>query len=363
MNKAERFQYLLQRYVAGDITSAEHEELFEYLSAHEFDEQLGENILQDLANQQEYEQTDLPPHISQEIIHNIFAAEKNTQTILPVTKKVIPLWKWIAAASAILMVVSSYWFYIYKYSMHDRNFASIIPGTDLIQKNNTDTQQVILLNDGSKVFLRPKSTLHYPVSFNTTTREVYLEGEAFFEVAKNPKKPFLVFYNNIVTRVLGTSFTVNTNTETGNVEVSVRTGRVQVYENDRLLQSASSTKGVIVTPNQRAVYKHTNRAFEVTLVEAPQPIAANEQEPLNSNNFQPSAFIYEQEKLKNIFSQLEKAYGIEIVVENTNLYNCVFTGDISVSDLFTKLKIICLTTNSSFEINGTKILIKGKGCN
>ncbi|MBS1654030.1 MAG: DUF4974 domain-containing protein, partial [Bacteroidetes bacterium] len=73
-------------------------------------------------------------------------------------------------------------------------------------------------------------------------------------------------------------------------------------------------------------------------------------------------FNYEQEKLENIFDQLEATYGIEIIPENPNLNNCVFTGDLSGEDLFTKLKILCLTTQSSYEINGTRVLMKGHGC-
>ncbi len=363
MNKADRFHYLLRQYVAGTLSTAEHEELFGLLSTPEYDAALDQHIQNDLAEGESGQHADLPPHIAQEIIRNIFSSEKNTADILPLQKHIFPIWHWAAAASVILIAVTAYLFSSGYHKTGHGSLASLIPKSDLIQKNNTDTQQLVLLSDGSKVFLKPRSSIHYPAAFAAGSREVYLEGEAFFQVAKNPQKPFFVFYNTIVTRVLGTSFTINTNAKTGNLEVSVKTGRVQVYENDQILTSAYQGKGVIVTPNQRAIYKTEKRAFETTLVETPLPVPNNEQGHESADATQSPGFVYDQEKLRDIFIQLEAVYGIEIVVENTNLYNCVFTGDVSVHDLFTKLKIICLTINSTFEINGTKILIRGKGCN
>lgn len=358
-HKAERFHELLRRYIAGDISLTEQEELFSLLSTHAYDDILEQSIQQDLASNESSHHANLPPHIAQEIIRNIYAAEKSTAAVLPASKRTIPLWRWVAAASMLVAVALVYMLTAGNGHTGDRNFASIIPSTDRFLKNNSDTVQTIVLQDGSQVFLKPQGTIHYPDQFNTASqREVYLEGEAFFQVAKNPQKPFLVFYNHIVTKVLGTSFTVHTNAHTGNVEVAVRTGRVQVYENDRIVSSEQSAKGVIIMPNQKAIYKKEKRLFETTLVELPQPV---QQEHAKAVVAAP-VFVYEQEKLKTIFNQLERVYGIEIIVENTDLYNCVFTGDLSVHDLFTQLKIICLTTNSAFEINGTRILIRGKGC-
>ncbi|MEJ7678206.1 MAG: DUF4974 domain-containing protein [Segetibacter sp.] len=143
----------------------------------------------------------------------------------------------------------------------------------------------------------------------------------------------------------------------------VKTGKVQVYENEKLLKGNEQNNAVIITPNQKAIYKEKNRLFQTTLADSPQPIVANEAINTDSNPIDKEPFIYEQEKLSDIFQHLTKRYGIDIVVENDNINNCLFTGDISDNNLYNKLKIICLTTNASYEINGTAILVKGKGCN
>src|SRR4029077_14541011 len=134
------------------------------------------------------------------------------------------------------------------------SFAALIPDSMITKTNSGDHQEIVNLSDGSRVTMQPHSVLHYARKFSTDKREVYLQGEAFFRVAKNPSKPFLVYYNNLVTKVLGTSFNVNTNALTGNIEVSVKTGRVQVYENKQLIND-SKNKAVILTPNQKVIYK------------------------------------------------------------------------------------------------------------
>jgi hypothetical protein len=141
--------------------------------------------------------------------------------------------------------------------------------------------------------------------------------------------------------------------------VEVSTGKVQVSENLKLSKSATTITPVIITPNQKVSYDKTIRRFETTIVSHPVFVLNNEEPEI----LDPHALLFDQQKLSNVFSQLEKFYKIEITVENAALYNCVFTGDISHLDLFSALKIITITTNADYEVNGTKILIKGKGCN
>lgn len=364
MEKNDRFSFLLQQYTSGNISDDEQDELFELLSTSQFDSDLSSMIQKELKEGRFDKSADLPPHIAQEIIRNIFKAEKNTAQILPIRKRSFRIWHWVAAAAAsVIFIALSVYFYGYSSkNFNQKSFTAFIPGNTISEYNSTQKEEVLTLSDGSRITLQPKSTLHYPRQFSAGKREVYLEGEAFFQITKNPQKPFLVYYNNIITKVLGTSFTINTNPQTGNVEVVVKTGRVQVSENEKLVKGDELNNAVIVTPNQKAIYKTETRLFETTLVEKPEPIADDDHTHIESQPNHKENFIYDQEKLLNVFKQLEERYGIEIITENANLNNCVFTGDVSDQDLYTKLKIICLTTNSSYEINGTKILIKGKGC-
>jgi transmembrane sensor len=356
MNKIDRFTYLLDLYVSGQITPDEHDELLELLSTHRYNDLLAVSIQHDLESPIQ-RGADIPPHIAEEIVRNIFNAEKNTARVLPISGRRFS--KWMVAA--VILVIAAAGLYLLvpaeKTATSQYSFAALIPDSMVTKTNNGDKPEIVRLSDGSSITMKPGSSLHYARQFGADERVVFLEGEAFFRVSKNPGRPFLVYYNNIVTKVLGTSFNVNTNESTGNIEVAVKTGRVQVYENERLLKD-SRNKAVIITPNQKVVYKTHDRVFETLLIEEPQPIAVNEkEEPLHV------PFVYHEEKMQEVFKHIENNYGIEIVVENSNINNCGFTGDVSGQDLYTKLKIICLTMNATYEINGTKILIKGKGCN
>lgn len=358
----ERFRQLLQLYISGNISVQKKDELFDNITSNQFDDVIEQYIQQDLKEGHAGANADLPPHVAEEIIRNIFSAERKTAAIIPLQKKSITTWRRVAIAAAIfIFITSGYLFLKNKYTSTSAGYTSLIPTGSITEKNTLDSQKDILLPDGSVVTLKPQSAIHFQKGFNdSSVREVFLEGEAFFKVTKNPSKPFLVYYNNIVTKVLGTSFRINTNPKNGNLEVSVKTGRVQVFENAKLFNEKTTISSVIVTPNQRAIYHVDKELMETALVTNPEPILLNED---TSGNATGEKFNYEQEKLSAVFAQLEHAYGIEIIVENPKTNNCIFTGDVSGQDLFAKLKIICLTTNSSYEINGTRILIKGNGCN
>jgi len=359
MNELNRFDYLLDRFLSKTISPPEQDEFFDLLLSDHYDDAIGARMTSDFRASIISEAADLPPHIAQEIIRNILSSEKKTLATLPRRRKLFSSgWHWAAAAAMLGFVVLSAWLLVAN-NNNRQAFAEFIPDSTVNNTNTTGQPLAVILPDGSSVTLQPQATLHYSRQFTGNTREVYLEGGAFFNVAKNAHQPFYVYYNKVVTKVLGTSFNVGTNPRTGNIEVVVQTGKVQVYENEKMIHTKEIAAGVIITPNQKAIYKADQRIFEATLVEDPQPvIAAGAPGPKAKGSF-----VFEHTRLADLFKQLETRYAIEIVVENESIYNCVFSGDISEQDLYGKLKFICLTTNADYEINGTKILIKGKGCN
>jgi transmembrane sensor len=300
---------------------------------------------------------EIPPHIAQEIARNIFRSEKENARIIPIRSGTFSLYKWAIAVSAIIIIIVGSYYQIRNRKNSGISFSNFNQKTDSFCSNESSSQtREVQLPDGSMVILNPKSSLYFSKGFSRGTRDVYLEGSAFFNIAKDPQRSFLVFYKDIVTKVVGTSFSINTNAQTGLVEVSVKTGKVQVYENP---QSSGSEKNnaVIVTPNQKVIVDAPKHHMETVLVETPLPIPK-----AGLNESEHTLLVFEQVKLLEVFNKIGTVYGIEIDVENERIYNCDFTGDLSSLDLFTAIKSICIATNSSYEINGTRILIKGKGC-
>jgi len=225
--------------------------------------------------------------------------------------------------------------------------------------NNSGNIKKIQLEDGSFVSIYPGSKLAFPKHFAPDKRQVYLEGEALFTVSKNPNRPFFVYNNQIVTRVLGTSFTVQN--KNGKIEVAVKTGRVAVYENGEqinLNEVEQKSNGVIITPNQKVTYYQQERHFVTSIVDQPVPAPTETSQPDIANHFN-----YNETPVYKVLQDLEDTYKLEIVLENEKIKNCLFTGDLSNQNMFNKLESICVAFSSSYEIKGTRILLKsGKDC-
>ena len=353
MNR-KAFYHLLERYVEGNCTEEERKLVEQWY------ELLGDDEDQDPAMPaREIKETlqRLWPAIQQQTI----LAEKDEPPPPPAT--IIPWLRWLSAAAVVIGIgIVAFW-YFRTNKTHDivsRNQA--VAGMNKV-KNNKTVNDTVHLRDGTIVVLEPQSGLYYPDSFTTVKREVYLEGNAFFKVTKNPKCPFYVYSKNIVTQVLGTSFFVKTNPLTDTVEVSVRTGKVAVYEYGQETvknRRNEESNGVILKPNQKVIYNGEDHHFRTTLVEVPLPVVVsnnNTEDKITELNF-----VFDETPVAEVLEHLEQAYHIEMVMENETLAKCLFTGDIKGQNLYDQLEIICESVQATYEIRGTRILIKGSGC-
>jgi hypothetical protein len=358
---------LLKKYLDGHIGDAEKNELFR-MSADDSIRQLLEEMIEDDWNQNQLSGDDLSPLLSEKMLRTILNSAKNTDSLFTYSQKrrVLPIFS-MAAIFLLVVFGAAFYFYSENQKKLTNQFEASIPQTNTKKINTSTAPLELVLEDGSTVKLTPNSTLSYPKRFATDKREVYLTGEALFDITKNPEKPFLVYYDNIVTRVLGTSFTIKTNSNTKDLEVSVITGKVHVFENKLLSSNTDShrdLKSVILVPNQKAMYNIKNHDFETTLADSIHSLVGfKDISKSNKLVALEESFIYEKStRLKAIFHQLETVYGVDIIVDNDNIYNCVFIGDLSKQEMLKKLNIICMTVGATYEVKGTKILVSGKGC-
>jgi len=300
--------------------------------------------------------------IEDRLWNKIQSANISTPYKAPLKTKRMTWWKYAAAASltGVIVLLSFVWFQSKKKQTATESLVATKVNEGFMEEmNNSDTAKNIKLEDGSSVTIYPGSKLAFPKHFAVNKREVYLAGDAFFTVSKNPNRPFFVYNNQIITQVLGTSFGIHK--RNGQVEVAVKTGRVAVYENKdqiSLNEVQEKSNGVIITPNQKVTYYQEERHFVTSIVDQPLPILKE------SNAKIPEAHLnYNETPLNKVLNDLENTYGLEIVLENEKIKNCLFTGDLSGQNLFNKLESICLVFNASYEIKGTKILLKGgKDC-
>ncbi|MWB93960.1 DUF4974 domain-containing protein [Flavobacterium sp. GA093] len=269
---------------------------------------------------------------------------------------------WLSSVAATLFFCFlSIWFYNNQISPSN----TVVTYNELIeenneglveQTNNSDKPQIITLSDGSSVLLQPKSKLSYPKIFTGNERKVYLSGEGFFEISKNPKKPFFVYANEIVTRVVGTSFRIKAYSDQQNVEVLVRTGKVRVKSNELI----SNSDEIVLLPNQALRFVRKELVFnKITDITEDKSLIQN------VGNIEQLSFEFTDIPVTQIFKTIEQAYLVNIDFPKDKLKDCHLTTSLSDQPLSEKLKIICksIGNNTNYEMNGNQIIITSEGCN
>ncbi len=215
-----------------------------------------------------------------------------------------------------------------------------------------------VLSDGSKVILEPNSRIWYE-DF-TDVRKVHLEGDAYFDVARDPDRPFLVYTGELLTTVVGTTFTIRSS-QKKEVEVAVHSGKVivgAVAQDGVFSKRTTLRKEVVLTPNQKVIYELSKKDFILDLVDEPRIVVPSVAAAAEQQNL----FVFEGVPLDDVLHLLEKTYGIQVVTLDESLRSCPVTADLSAESLYTKLDIICAALNAQVDKNGTRIILKGGGC-
>lgn len=234
--------------------------------------------------------------------------------------------------------------------------------------NDSREVRIVTLGDGSTVHLEPGSHLRFreypeepdrarfdrvpPARPDAARREVYLEGEAFFEVARKPEKPFYVYAYGLVTKVLGTSFRVTGHRNAGEVKVQVSTGVVTVYR-EKTTGSDPEASGLVLTPNQQAVFKKEEEKLTRSLVEQPKTLVSPER-------FE--AYAYSYTPIAKIFEALEKLYGVKIIYDTERFSKCMLTMSFSDESLYENLDVISKVVDAGYQIIDAQIVFSGSGC-
>ena len=353
----QEFKILVDGYLKDTLSPEQLEVFFSLVLSGEYDYLLSESFVSGLQQNRDL-RAGIPHDVSDKIIRNIMSSENFAKNTIVWSVPVKRFNRYLVAASILLILITSY--FLKSLIIGDSNLLpnGVAKSAYHYKDNLTKRPLKVVLDDGSQITLQPLARLYYSVK-QIHKREVFLEGDAFFDVTKNKEAPFFVYSGAIVTKVLGTSFNI-TNPSNGNTEVLVKSGRVQVYENKINDKGVLiNSQAVILQPNHKVVFHAENKSIELTLAEKPELIKnTNGYTCIDSSAVE---FVYVRARLKDVLKELEHHYGIEIIVSNDDLYKCYFTGDITEQDLYTKLKMICLTTNTNYEVNGTKILITGSG--
>jgi ferric-dicitrate binding protein FerR (iron transport regulator) len=211
-------------------------------------------------------------------------------------------------------------------------------------KDSVSQRQLINLPDGSKVVLNTNSKLEYPPDFSNNTREVYLNGEAYFDIAHNPSKPFIVHTGSISTKVLGTAFNINAYRSQQFVEVTVTRGKVEVKAKEKLLG--------VLQKNEQIIFHTATEKFSKKIVST-EPVVA----------WKKNELYFDDIRFAEAALVLSNRFNVTIEFTNTKVRNCQFTAAFNDSTtLEHALTVICELNNATFKKEENKIVIDGEGC-
>jgi transmembrane sensor len=203
----------------------------------------------------------------------------------------------------------------------------------VVAANSLERNIEVILPDGSKAYLNRNSELSYFKNQGTSTRNVTLKGEAFFDIKRDPSKPFIIDAGKASIKVLGTSFSVLTSNSKNAVEVFVKTGSVMVSDN-------IGTQNLVLEPG--FIGTMDSNSSSKTVNENPNYLSWNT-----------DLLVYNGKTLDVVFTDLKKVFNIDVAADDPEILTESITTVFDNQPQETIIRIICTTFNLSYKKDGS----------
>jgi transmembrane sensor len=253
------------------------------------------------------------------------------------------------AASLLLIAMAAIFGWYLSGTQEEVHFAEGIklPENSEVITSEKGKRSVLTLEDGTRVWLNADSRIAYRTDFTKgKTREVFLEGEAFFDVTENKTKPFIVNTASIAVKVLGTAFNVKSFGKDATVETTLVRGKVQI-------DTRTNDNDIILMPNQQAVFVKESRQVTVE----------NQIEAQAYASWKSGKLYFRDEPFSVIVEELERWYDVKIHIEGTHSLTCGFSGQIDNKPIEEVLELFKATGPSlNYRIEGNEVFITGELC-
>lgn len=320
------YKELIEKYFDGNITDAEIKKLSDWIK--------NDRHLQNWW-EEEFSKSDagINPVLRDKLFARIKEQTQGKEETQgkenPRTIRMNP-WKW-AAAIVLPICIAFFTYYLVDSSQ-------TVGAPFIVKADKGDT--TIELPDGTNVVLNSASQLSYLNNFGENVRRVQLNGEAYFKVAHDEKRAFIVQVGDLEVKVLGTSFNVSAYEDAKDVTVVLLEGKVGVY--------AQKTSH-IMKPGDKIEYN-----------KATHKITATQVHPSDYIEWTKGNIYFEKESLENIMKTLSRIYDVEIRFDSNKLPNEYFTGTIPGGGIQNALNILMLTSPFYYEMDGSVIVLKEK---
>lgn len=333
------FIELLEKYRQGDITGEEKRFLEAYYNLFQNEP----DILQSFSPE---EQQRLKEEMLKGVWDNIILHGEPAASVVWLRRK--RFWKTVVAAAILTGVLGSIML-TYNFFSGENKPVAIATGLPEQTKNkqaeaappdHQKENRVIFLPDGSKVILSAGSKLNYPSSFDgMDKREVFLDGEAFFDIRHNPSRTFVVHTGNLATVVLGTAFNIKAIPTEKDIIVTVKRGKVKVSDNNKVLG--------VITPNQQITYDKQQVASVVSTV-------SNE----SYLDWQDKDLFIDNLTISEAARLMEERYKVKIVINDPEVESLRFTTTFPRNEkLEQTLNSICFFNSLSYNYNREKAIV------
>ncbi len=232
------------------------------------------------------------------------------------------------------------------YIVYDLTNAYKEPKIEYAQTIVPNGQKInLLLPDSTSVWLNSGTLLKYPKYFNNSIREVYLEGEAYFDVRENISKPFIInTLHELQIKVLGTRFNVSSYSNENQIETTVIEGSVKVYQTN---ENQETDNSIILQPDQQATFliKENKMFFK-------------EVDSKISQAWIYGNYIFKNESLEIIMKKLERAFDIKVYFKNHDIKDIRLSGRFRNDEPIEQvMHVIKMTAQIEYSINNNKIYL------
>jgi transmembrane sensor len=270
-------------------------------------------------------------------------------------------WKTLAfILSGFFLITLGYYFY----SGQNHAYAMQKPVWEVVTRNGSKTN--LLLPDGTTVWLNAGSRLTYDSLFGTKLREVTLSGEAYFDVVKNPNKPFIIHTGKINIKVLGTVFDVKSYPGENTIETSLIRGSIEVSF------PFLSSKKIILKPNQKLIIDKTetisnvnnNRVATVQMpfISIQHLSRIGSDSAIAETGWMQNRLYFNDMSFQELLKNMERKYGVSFHVADSSLDTIHFTGSFKDETVTQALDALRLTAEKSiadfiYEVKGNQVFI------
>jgi len=264
-------------------------------------------------------------------------------------------WRWLSVAAVLIFSLGViYFLYTNKASTHQSLADAGHPKLNKVVKDGfveittaRGASERIVLSDGSTISLNASSKLRYPVDFGPSARNIFLdEGEAFFKVATDQKRPFTVFSGELSTTALGTSFNIRAYPHEHKITVALLTGKVKVDQKNVQQENAGQ---VILLPSELLSFDRNSL----------QMVKSNFSQPDEIVGWKHGYLVFKDASLGEIITEIENRYDVKVINESGK-EDWSYTGSFKDESLQDVIETICLTKNIDYMIKNDTIILTSK---